>query len=164
MVYGFASLTDATPGSSGEGHERVVVAIGRPLRQEVVRVEFGRIGVHVRATVQLVRCNNDSGTRRHFLTVGSYRTESFKKLPYIMSIFQRLRQWNKLLTKSDILFKMTSNDWHWWEHPKCFHETPFQVFHFQGILECGGTVWITEDFIELINNLVLNVLMDSHHG
>lgn len=61
--------TDTTPGSSREGHEGVVVTVGRALRQEVVRVELVGVGVHVGATVELVGGDDDCGARWYLLAV-----------------------------------------------------------------------------------------------
>lgn len=59
---------------------------------------------------------------------------------------------------------MTGNDGYWRVHPKSLHETPFQVFHFECVLECGRAVRVTEDLVDFLNNFVLNILVDAHHG
>lgn len=59
---------------------------------------------------------------------------------------------------------MTSDDWHWRVQSKCLHETPLEIFHLKCVLESTRTIWITKDLVEFLNNFILYILVDTHHG
>lgn len=54
--------TDATSGPGAERHVRVIMAVGRSLRQEIVRIEHIRIGEDFFVPVDFERTDNDSCT------------------------------------------------------------------------------------------------------
>lgn len=69
-----------------------------------------------------------------------------------------------LLTQSNILIDVSGDDGYWWVQPEGLHQASLQIFHLKSILESSRAVRVSEYLVQFLNNFVLDMLVNSHHG